>query len=212
MLMTDCAGRAATTPGGTGGNGLGGSSGSAEVAGSFSSGNGGAPFVDASTLPCKFNSDCPAPPPPARCIKCFDGSIGCIGAVCVAGSCGVSSIPICLGSPCSSAPTCEDGACPPCRGCTNCQTADGGCYSGFCDTGDACRRTMAECTSPQSGCGPMEAVGAPYLSGENCKTIWGWVWDGAKCSPVVGCQCVGADCDGYVDEETCVLAQRQRCP
>jgi hypothetical protein len=142
---------------------------------------------------CHGDNECPQPDG-RYCQPCFDGGTSCAAARCLNGVC-TGYPPMCPGpvsNPCASK-ACGDP-------CEQCSTFDGGCYSGTCSSLGACKNSTPTCSGDGGrGCAPMDAIGIG-----DCNYFLGWIWDGAACKAVVGCQCIGSDCGlGLNDSSTC---------
>jgi hypothetical protein len=147
---------------------------------------------------CHTSSDC-AQPVQHVCQQCFDGSMDCARAECVAGRCS--------GKPAGQG--CPGPVTSPCLGkncgdkCEQCSIVDSGCSPGMCTNRGACKAALPDCT-PTVGfaCSPSDARAVG-----DCGYFMGWGWDGSKCVAIVGCACDGSDCVTLLrDEFTCSVA------
>ena len=147
------------------------------------------------------------PPPPVCGGEPCDGSAGCCMGCCGEEFCGGpdGSCPAldCSLVDCPPPPTCADGtACPPSDVCCD-NPCDG---SMFCSpAGAGC--PVFDCPMP----GPCVAQDAQGDGGV-CDGFFGYAWNGTSCQSIIGCGCVGADCDSiFMDMATC-QAEHAACP
>ena len=143
---------------------------------------------------CVTDNDC-SQPAEQFCDPCFDGGEVCASFHCVSGTC-VGTAANC-GGPLSN--PCAGIACG--GACTQCDTLDGGCYSGTCNWFNECKSAanpVCSITATRS-CTPTDGAGIG-----DCDIPLGWAWDGSKCIAVVGCICRGGDCGTLLpDSQTC---------
>lgn len=67
--------------------------------------------------------------------------------------------------------------------------------------------TRLDCEAPAPDrCAPQDA----RPSGDDCASLYGFVWDGARCAPIL-CGCIGADCDRLAPLEEECLADHAGC-
>ena len=150
---------------------------------------------------CTQPSDCPQPKGP--CKVCPNDQQSCPTATCTNGQCNVEYLPACGG---------VSGACDPVKvtGTGNCKKPE---LLGYYWDGDSCEAltacqcagdcgqltaTAKECVSAHMGCTPVPAVcAAQQAEGTGmCKKLIGYKWNGSTCDEtVVGCECVGKDCN-----------------
>ena len=159
---------------------------------------------------CAGSYGCPdiyCPPPPVCGGEPCDGSAGCCMGCCGEEFCGGpdGSCPAldCSLVDCPPPPTCADGtACPPSDICCD-NPCDG---SMFCSpAGAGC--PVFDCPMP----GPCVAQDAQGDGGV-CDGFFGYAWNGTSCQSIIGCGCVGADCDSiFMDMATC-QAEHAACP
>jgi hypothetical protein len=88
-----------------------------------------------------------------------------------------------------------------CESISGCDCVGADCGQLF-NTLEECQRKFCRCA-----CEPLDAV----AEGE-CKAILGWTWDGARCHELVGCSCVGDDCDKLFASEGDCLTNHEACP
>ena len=89
-----------------------------------------------------------------------------------------------------------------CVGVTGCECIGEDCDELF-DSVDECERSQADCPGP---CDPMR-VRPEGL----CEAILGWYWDGDSCEPLVGCDCIGPDCDRLYPSLAACREAHRRC-
>ncbi len=83
-----------------------------------------------------------------------------------------------------------------------------GCTCVGADCGDLFS-TLEECQSKNCRClcEPQDAEGAGL-----CEIILGWAWNGRGCEAIVGCECLGEDCDQLFSSPGECLAAHETCP